>query len=108
MQQNEMQKQRESLFGEFLDVTFQLSEEELQAIHGLIPMTQEIFNRCAGKCEEIGGVRELEELRAERKSEKRWNKTWLEKIKCSCYYFREMNLEEMKEDSGLRNSRAAA
>ena len=62
MQQNEMQKQRESLFGEFLDVTFQLSEEELQAIHGLIPMTQEIFNRCAGKCEEIGGVRELEEL----------------------------------------------
>ena len=57
-----MQKQKENAFGEFLDVTFQLSEEELQAIHGLIPMTQELFNRCAGKCEEIGGVRQLEEL----------------------------------------------
>ncbi len=62
MQQNEMHKQRDGMFEEFMDVTLQLSEEELQAIHGLIPMTQELFDRCAGKCEEIGGVRQLEEL----------------------------------------------
>lgn len=62
MQQNEMQKQSTSIFEEFLDVTLQLSEEELQAVHGLIPMTQELFDRCAGKCEETGGVRQLEEL----------------------------------------------
>ncbi len=62
MQQNEMQKQSEEIFREFMDVTLQLSEEELQAVHGIVPMTQELFNRCAGKCEEIGGVRQLEEL----------------------------------------------
>ena len=62
MQQNEMQKQSADMFGEFMDVTLQFSEEELQAVHGIIPMTQELFDRCAGKCEELGGVRQLEEL----------------------------------------------
>ena len=33
-----------------------LQEEELQAVHGVIPMTQELFARCMRRCEEIGGA----------------------------------------------------
>lgn len=62
MQINKLQKKEINLLEEFLDVTFRLSEEELQAIHGVIPMTQEIYDRCAQKCEEEGAVQQLEEL----------------------------------------------
>ena len=62
MQQNEMHKQRTDVFEEFMDVTLLLSEEELQALHGMIPMTQEIFERCVQKCEDMGAVRQLREL----------------------------------------------
>ena len=88
MQQNEMQKQNTGMFEEFMDVTMHLSEEELQAVHGIIPMTQELFNRCAAKCEEIGGVRQLEELIREFPELYRIYKSQLEKIRCSCYHFR--------------------
>ena len=62
MQQNEIYGQKTDLFEEFMDVTMQLSEEELQAVHGVIPMTQELFNRCAKKCEELGAIRQFESL----------------------------------------------
>lgn len=62
MQQNEARGQKNGFLEEFMDVTFGLSEEELQAVHGIIPMTEEIFARCARKCEDMGAVRQLEEL----------------------------------------------
>ena len=65
VQINELQKKEKNLLEEFVEVTFQLSEEELQAVHGIIPMTQEIYDRCAQKCEEEGAVRQLEELIAQ-------------------------------------------
>ena len=65
MQINKLQKKETDLLEEFMDVTFCLSEEELQAIHGVIPMTQELYDRCAQKCEEEGAVRQLEELIAQ-------------------------------------------
>ncbi len=62
MQRNEINQQGVDGFEEFMDVTLVLSEEELQAVHGLVPMTQETFDRCARKCEELGAVRQLGEL----------------------------------------------
>ena len=62
MQQNEASGLKIGLLEEFMDVTFGFSEEELQAVHGIIPMTQEIFERCVRKCEDLGAVRQLGEL----------------------------------------------
>ena len=65
MQQNGASGLKTGLLEEFMDVTFGFSEEELQAVHGIIPMTQDIYDRCAQKCEELGAVQQLEELIAE-------------------------------------------
>lgn len=37
-----------------MTVIFEFTEEEDDAIHGFIPMTQEIFDSCMEKCEKIG------------------------------------------------------
>lgn len=80
MKQNGIQRQREETFGEFMDVTIQLSQEELQAVHGIVPMTQELFDRCAEKCEGIGGVRQLERLIAEFPEQYR---SYCERLRCT-------------------------
>lgn len=36
-----------------LTVLFEFTEEEDDAIHGFIPMTQEIFDSCINKCNEL-------------------------------------------------------
>lgn len=65
MEGRETMGQKADMFEEFMDVTFRLSEEELQAIHGLIPMTQELFGCCMRKCEEIGAPGQMSELIAD-------------------------------------------
>ena len=39
---------------EFLELTFYLSEKELQAVDHMIPMTQELYESIVEKCSEIG------------------------------------------------------
>lgn len=36
-----------------LAILFEFTEEEDDAIHGFIPMTQEIFNSCITKCSKL-------------------------------------------------------
>ncbi len=110
MKQNGIQRQREETFGEFMDVTIQLSQEELQAVHGIVPMTQELFDRCAEKCEGIGGVRQLERLIAEFPEQYR---SYCERLRCtegdpenvaqnaskSCTSAQEVSADKMGQDA---------
>ena len=37
-----------------INLIFEFTEDEEDAIHGFIPMTQELFNACMEKCERLG------------------------------------------------------
>ena len=47
-------KKDKTAFTNALALIFEFSEEEDDAIHGFIPMTQELFNACIKKCEKLG------------------------------------------------------
>ncbi len=50
---------------EFLRVTVQMSQKQLKAIDGLIPMTQDVFNSCVEKCVKAGARTQYERLISE-------------------------------------------
>lgn len=52
-------------FEEFLGVTMNLSEEQLKAMDGLCPMTQEIFDGCIEGCVRIGAFEQIAKLESE-------------------------------------------
>ena len=45
-----LSQEQKKKFISFLAVTFTMSDEELQAIDGVIPMTQELFDSITDKC----------------------------------------------------------
>ena len=60
-----------------ISAIFEFTDEEDDAIHGFIPMTQEIFNSCMEKCERLGTRLE----RTYQKLIKKYPEFW-ERYKC--------------------------
>lgn len=54
MKVSELPKEKQKSLIEFVDITFRLKEDELQALDKQIPMTQELFDRCCDRLSEIG------------------------------------------------------
>lgn len=82
---------------EFLKVTIQMPEEELKALEGVEPMTQQLFESCIEKCIRLGAKRQFQEL-VEKYSE--MFQTYAEKLGENV---KELSPESLQTDSVWKN-----
>lgn len=62
MKVSELPKEKQKNLSEFVDITFCLKGDELQALDKQIPMTQELFDRCCDRLSEIGADNQFFQL----------------------------------------------
>lgn len=99
MRFNELSKEQQKEMADFLNITFYLKTDELQALDKQIPMTQELFERCCDRLSEIGAEKRFFQLLLDYPDLMIKRADEIEKeIELSGIEYHEMTEEEIKQD----------
>ena len=99
MRFNELSKDKQKEMTDFLNITFYLKEDELQALDKQIPMTKELFERCCDRLSEIGAEKRFFQLLLDYPDLMVKRADEIEKeIELSGIEYHEMTEEEIKQD----------